>query len=131
VNHITQPRPKPVTLLRLIGEWRALAGQQTEAIERSDWPGMARLSHAKERLKEAMDAAIVASRTDPRDEHPPGLRSAVEELVRLEQNNSQLLTERSRQIRGRLEQSRAGTRRLRLIGNAYRRTRQTPWHSYL
>jgi hypothetical protein len=30
-----------------------------------------------------------------------------------------------------LEQSHAKTRRLRLIRNAYRHRRQTPWHSYL
>lgn len=130
MNQIPHPRPKTLTLLRLIGEWRALTQQQTETIQRADWPGTARLSHAKEKLKELMDAAIMASETDPREDHPPGLQLAVQELVRLEQNNSQLLAERSRELRGRLEQSRAGTRRLRLVGNAYRRERQTRWRSY-
>jgi hypothetical protein len=131
VNQASHPRPRTPTLLRLIGEWRVLAGQQTEAIQRSDWPGMVRLSHAKEKLKELMDAAIMRLEVDPRNKHPHELRLAAEELVRLEQYNDQLLSERSRHIQGELEQSRAETQRLRLIRNAYRRPRKTPWCSYL
>jgi len=125
------PRPKASIFLRLIGEWRALAGQQTEAIHRSDWPGMVRLGRAKEELKQLMDDAIAATGMDPPGNHRQDLRLAAEELVRLEQYNHQLLSERSRQIQGRLEQSHAESRRLRLIRNAYRRTRQMPRHSCL
>lgn len=127
MNQISQPHPKAPALLSLIDEWRMLARQQTEAIEGSDWPRMARLGHTKEGLKELMDAAIAASGGN----HTPDLRLAVEELVRLEQYNSQLLSERSRQMQGRLQRSRAEMRRLRMIRNAYRRTRQAPSRLYL
>jgi hypothetical protein len=119
------------TILRLLDAWRALAGQQTEAIERSDWPGLLHLSDAKENLKELMDAAITTSGMNLSGKRPPDLQSAVEEVVRLEQHNHQLLSERSRQTQSELEQSRTKAQRLRMIRNAYRRARQTRWHSYL
>ena len=127
------PHPRQITLalLRLIGEWRAVAGQQAEAIRLSDWPGVARLSHAKEQLKELMDAAIATSGSGPRAEPPQELRLAAEELVRLEQHNNHLLSERSDEMQAELKQSRAEAQRLRLIRSAYRRVRQTHWRSYL
>jgi hypothetical protein len=124
-------RAETPTLLHLIGAWRALAGQQTEAIERSDWPGLLHLSDAKDKLKELMDAAIATSGMNPYGKRPPELQSAVEELMRLEQHNHQLLSERGRQTQSELEQSRTKAQRLRMIRNAYRRARQTRWHSYL
>ncbi len=124
-------RAETPTLLRLMGAWRVLAGQQTEAIERSDWPGLLHLSDEKDKLKELMDVAITTSGMNLCGKRPPEVQSAVGELVRLEQHNHQLLFERSRQTQSELEQSRTKAQRLRMIRNAYRRARQTRWHSYL
>jgi len=131
VNQATHHRRAAPTLLRLIGEWRTLTGQQTEAIQRSDWPGLLRLRDAKERLKELIDAAITASEMNLCAERPPELQLAAEELMRLEQHNHQLLSERSQRTQSQVEQSRTKAQRLRTIHNAYRRARQTRWHSYL
>jgi len=118
-------------ILQLIDSWRRLAGQQTEAIERSDWQNLRRLSDSKEELRDLMDAAIAASEIGRGGRRSPELRSAVDELVGLERLNQRLLSERSRQTQDELRRSRTKVQRLRMIRNAYRRSRQTRWHSYL
>jgi len=131
MNQANYHRAEVPALLHLVEAWRKLAGQQTEAIERSDWQDLLRLSGEKEKLKGLMDAAIAASDFNQRGNRPPELRRAADELVRMEQFNQQLLSERSRQTQDELGRSRTKVQRLRMIRNAYRRSRQTRWHSYL
>ncbi len=90
------------TVLRLIRGWHALAGRQTEAIQRSDWPGVMRLGYEKQTIKELIDVAIRAAEIDRRDEHPRELRQAVEELAELEQHNRAALVRAQPTHRGRV-----------------------------
>lgn len=116
-------------LRRLISEWRALAQEQGEAIRRSDWRGLIQLGDTKESLKKLIDSTI-ATLGSLRDELQQELRLDIEELTRLEQQNSQLLAECCHQSAAALEQSQTEVQRLRSIRNAYTHTHRTGWHSY-
>jgi hypothetical protein len=114
---------------RLYSEWRRLTEAEALAIERAEWPTLAALHSAKQRLQTAILQA-----ESPGGVEAPGDRAArrqlLGELIRLETRNRELLGRRrnsAEREQMQLEQSRSNLRRLqqRLVGE-----RQGGWQCY-
>jgi hypothetical protein len=119
----------------LIHQWQQLSEQQRLAIWIEDWRRLAQLVQAKELLKESIRLAIEAfdgeTMDAPRHARRESLRVILQEAAKVDHQNCQLLEERCRRARTKLDELQTAAMDLRRVGRAYVAGTQTRWHSYL
>lgn len=117
-------------------EWRRLAEAEGRAIRAGNWPFVAECQDALARLREAIDKLVGNSAGNGRSPAPhsftekPSQRSAVLDLIELQQRNLAALQQRRRKLSDHVQQLNRSSRNLRGIQRTYAPASPAGWSSY-
>jgi hypothetical protein len=123
-------------LLNLYHEWRTWTDAEAEAIRGAAWSRVAECQEAKHRLQERILLATDDWRVEARAqgerhrEVDPEVRRIVDELIRLEMRNSELVDQHKRSTKRQQQELELSTTRLRRLQRAYAPNRLALWQQY-
>ena len=124
------------SLLGLLDDWRQLTLAENKAIRALDWDTLRELQNQKIQLQPRIargEAGLFAPGSESipaRAAEKRRLRECVEELAKLEKQNSESLASLIASGKQRIENAGQSLRSLRVVQRAYAKASQSFWHSY-
>jgi hypothetical protein len=123
-------------LLNAYESWEQLTHHESAAISRADWPGVSECQKNKQELQRSIIHLTDAARAESdeagvdKKRFDTDLRQIVNRLIALENNNSELISERRQTAelqRAELDQT---SRNLRRMQKSYAQPASAVWQSY-
>lgn len=123
-------------LLDCYDQWRAWTRRETDAIRAEDWPAVNACQTTKESLQRLILQWSEAAETELRSRaaewglFQAEVRRVIGELIQLETDNGQLLSEQKRAMQARQRELEQASHNLRRVRGSYAGGLRSAWHSY-